>query len=118
MPDLIRIIDLEAWSHLGVSDEEREKAQRLLISLEISARPFVHAASADDIAWTVDYGEIAKRIRLVAAKRDRKLLETLIEEIATELFEMYPIRTMIVEIKKFVIPKAAYVSVQIERVRR
>jgi len=117
MPDLISIVDLEVWAYLVVPDAERAQAQRLLVSLEMTIDSFGHAAGTDNIAWTVDYSEIALHVQQVAGKKQRKLLETLSEEIATDLFKGFPIRSVVVEVKKFIMPDAQYVSVKIERAR-
>ncbi len=117
MPDVIRIVDLQVWAFIGVPDAERAQAQRLLVSVEMTIDSFSHAADTDDIAWTVHYGEVAQHIQQVTGKRHRKLLETLAEELAAELFKSFPIRTIALEIKKFILPEAAHVSVRIERAR-
>jgi dihydroneopterin aldolase len=115
MSDLIRIVDLEVFSHLGVGDEERREAQRLLVSAEMSVATFAHAAKTDDLSRTVNYFDVAQRIQLVAARRPRKLLETLAEELATELLKGYAMQKLTLEIKKFILPDTQYVSVKIER---
>jgi dihydroneopterin aldolase len=116
MSDLIRIVDLEVFSHLGVPDEERRETQRLLISLEMTVATFAHAAKTDDLSRTVNYHDVAHRVRYIAGKRPRKLLETLAEDIATEVLKNYPMQKLTLEIKKFILPETQYVSVKIERI--
>ena len=115
MSDLIRIVDLEALSHLGVTEDERREPQRLLISLEMSVASFAHAAKTDDLSRTVNYYDVAQRVRLIAGKRPRKLLETLAEEIAADVLKAYPMQHLTLEIKKFILPDTQYISVKIER---
>jgi 7,8-dihydroneopterin aldolase/epimerase/oxygenase len=115
MSDLIRIVDLEVFARIGVAEEERRDAQRLLISLELSVDSFAEAAKTDDLSRTVNYFNVAQRIRLAAAERPRKLLETLAEELAAQVLAAYPARKIALEIKKFILPDARYVSVKIER---
>ncbi len=115
MSDLIRIVDFEVHAHIGVTEEERRGAQRLLITLEMTVATFAHAAKTDDIARTVNYYDVAQRLALITAKRPRKLLETLAEEIATEVLKNYPMQKLALEIKKFILPGTQYVSVKIER---
>jgi dihydroneopterin aldolase len=115
MSDLIRIVDLEVHAHIGVTEEERRAPQRLLISLEMSVATFAHAAKTDELSRTVNYYDVAQRIRLVATKRPRKLLETLAEEIALEVLKNYSMQKLTLEIKKFILPDTQYVSVRIER---
>ena len=115
MSDLIRIVDFEVFAHIGVTEEERRAAQRLLITLEMTVATFAHAAKTDDISRTVNYYDVAQRLALITAKRPRKLLETLAEEIATEVLKNYPMQKLELEIKKFILPGTQYVSVKIER---
>ena len=115
MSDLIRVIDLEVWANIGVPEEERAHAQRLLVSLEMKVAGFAEAAASDDVSLTVNYHTVAQRVKAFAAERPCKLLETLAENIATDLLEAFPIKKLTLEIKKFILPDAQYVSVQIER---
>jgi dihydroneopterin aldolase len=115
MSDLIRIVDLEVFAYIGVPEAERREAQRLLISLELGCDSFSHAAGTDNLAWTIHYGDVAGQVKKLVAKRARKLLETLAEEIAFDLLKTFPIRKISIEIKKFILPDARYVSVKIER---
>jgi 7,8-dihydroneopterin aldolase/epimerase/oxygenase len=115
MSDLIRIVDFEVYAHIGVPEEERRNAQRLLITLEMTVATFAHAAKTDDLSRTVNYYDVAQRLALITAKRPRKLLETLAEEIATEVLKNYPMQKLTLEIKKFILPGTQYVSVKIER---
>jgi dihydroneopterin aldolase len=115
MPDLIRVVDLEVQARLGVPEKERARAQRLLVSLEIVVDSFAPAAATDDIARTVNYFDVAERIKTFAAARPRKLLETLAEEMAADLRKNFQIKKLTLEIKKFILSDARYVSVKIER---
>ena len=115
MSDLIRVVDLEVFAHIGVPDAERREPQRLLISLEISSDSFPHAAGTDNLAWTINYFDVVQHVKNLAAKRARKLLETLAEEMAFDLLKTFPIKKITLEIKKFILPDAQYVSVKIER---
>lgn len=117
-PDLIRIVDLAVYTYIGVPEEERRIPQKLLITLEFSGDQFSHAASTDNVSWTIDYAAVAEQIRNISGRRARKLLETLAEEIAFELMKLFPIRRMSLEIKKSVLPDAQFVSVKIERCRQ
>ena len=115
MPDLIRVVDLEVFAYIGVTDAERHAPQRLLISLEMSTDSLSHAAGTDNLAWTINYADVVQHVKNLTARRQRKLLETLAEEMAFDLLKMFPIKKITLEIKKFVLPDAQYVSVKIER---
>ena len=115
MSNSIRVVDLEVWAFIGVTKEERAHAQRLLVTIDMKVEGFAKAASKDDVSLTVNYYDVAQRIKAIAAHRPRKLLETLIEDTATDLLKTYPIQKLGLEIKKFILPDAAYVSVKSER---
>ena len=115
MSDLIRVIDLEVYARIGVPEAERIEPQRLLISLEMSVDSIARAAATDDLAGTINYAEVAERVKQVAAQRERKLIETLAEEIAFDLLKAFPMKKISLEIKKFILPDARHVSVKIER---
>jgi dihydroneopterin aldolase len=117
MPDLIRVNELQVMAHIGVPDEERRVPQRLLISMELSLDSFAHAVKTDNVGWTVHYGDVVERVKQVVAKRDRKLLETLAEDIAFEVLKGFQIRKITLEIQKFILPDAQSVSVKIERMQ-
>jgi dihydroneopterin aldolase len=115
MFDLIRIIDLEVFSRIGVPEEERREPQRLLVSLEMQVHSIAEAAKSDDIALTVDYYRVAERVKTLAGTGEWKLIETLAEELAADLLKEFQIGNLTLEIKKFILPDAQYVSVKIER---
>ena len=73
---------------------------------------------ADDIGSTVNYSAIARGVREVVDERRDKLIETLAENIAAALLKDFPIRRVRLELRKFVMPDAAYVSISLTRDRR
>jgi dihydroneopterin aldolase len=118
MSDLIRIVDLEVQAHIGVPDEERAQPQRLLISLDLTVDCIADAAALDDVAKTVNYYDVAQKVKALVAAKPRKLLETLAEEIASSLLTDSSIRHLTLEIKKFILPDTRHVSVRIERPKK
>jgi dihydroneopterin aldolase len=115
MSDIIRVIDLEVFVRIGVPEEERREPQRLLISLEMSVDSFSHAAGTDNLARTVNYFDVVQLVKKLLAEPPRKLLETLAEQLAASILGAFPIEKIAIEIKKFILPDAQYVSVKIER---
>jgi dihydroneopterin aldolase len=115
MSDLIRIVDLEVSSVIGVHPEERGKYQRLLVTLELRIKDIGPAAYTDNIKMAVDYAAVAEQVKATAALRTRHLLETLAEEIATELLKTFPLVSIRLEIKKFALPDAKHIAIIIER---
>ena len=114
MNDRILICDIETQCSIGVPDEERQTPQRLLISLELEG-DFTKASVEDNLMTTIDYHEVYLRVKEVCAERERKLIETLAEDIASSILTKFRVKCVTVEIKKFILPATAYVSVKIER---
>jgi len=112
----IEIADLEVKSKIGVPPEERLTFQHLLVSLRFQIRNSFRDLK-DEFASTIDYGAVAAETRRIAQDSELHLVETLVSEIADELVNRFPIRTLIVEVKKFVLPDARYVSVKTTRRR-
>ena len=107
----IHIEKLEILAQVGVPDEERATAQRLLVSAIIEPLMPFHALN-DDLAHTVDYDAAARRLVEVAAERPRKLIETLAVEMAKTLTTEFPARRAEIEVRKFILPNTEYVAVR------
>ena len=111
---IIAIEGLEVSAHVGVPDEERAVAQRLLLDLR-----FVAAIQPedfqDDLSLTVDYHAVSIRVAAIAAERPRKLIETLASEITDILMKEFSLRLVELTIRKFILPNAEWVSVSIRR---
>jgi dihydroneopterin aldolase len=115
MFDLIRIADLEIWSVIGVPEEEREHRQRLLVTLELRVKDIGPAAYNDNVKMTVDYAAVAEQVKLTAELRPRHLIETLGEEIVTDILKTFPVLGVKLEIRKYALPDADHVALIIER---
>lgn len=109
---LIRIEDLEVQFHVGVPDLERSKAQRLLFCVEMT-HDFAAAAKTDDLAGTIDYYAVSRRIIAMGKDRQWKLIETLASEVAEMILVEYKPASVSVEVKKMILPEARYVSVKV-----
>jgi len=110
----IIISDLEVFYRVGVSDEERANPQRLLITVEMT-RDFCTAASSDDLTKTIDYNAVTGRLLRFGQDRSWKLVEKLAAEVAEMVLHEFAPDTVSVEVKKFAIPRARYVAVQLTR---
>jgi len=116
MPDLILVEALELSSFIGVPDEERAAAQRLTVSLVLEPLHDFRALG-DSLANTVDYFAVCECVKALSLACPRRLIETLAEEIATELLAGFAIRAVEVEIHKFILPDTAFVGVRLRRER-
>jgi FolB domain-containing protein len=110
----ITIVDLEVFYHVGVPDEERAKPQRLLLTVEMDF-DFSAVARSDDIRDTIDYFTVSRRLLKFGEGRSWKLIEKLAAEIADMVLSEFKPESVTVEVKKFPIPQARYVSVSLPR---
>jgi len=108
----ISIVDLEVFSRVGVPDEERAQPQRLLLTVEMESS-FSKAAKSDDIADTVDYFAVSQRLLKFGDGRSWKLIEKLAADIADMILAEFKPKGVTVEVKKFPIGQAKYVSVSV-----
>jgi 7,8-dihydroneopterin aldolase/epimerase/oxygenase len=112
----ITIVDLEVFYRVGVTDEERSAPQRLLVTVDMSY-DISSAAVSDRIEKTINYQELATDLMKFGEERTWKLLEKLVSNVADMVMAKYQPQAVMVEIKKFPLPKARYVSVSLTRTR-
>ena len=115
--DKISIADLEVFYRVGVPDAERAQPQRLLLTVELES-DFTAAAKSDGIADTIDYYAVTQRLLKFGEGREWKLIEKLASDIADTVLKEFKPQSVFVEVKKFIIPQARHVSVQIKKVRQ
>jgi dihydroneopterin aldolase len=112
----ITIVDLEVAYSVGVTDEERAKPQRLLITVDMNL-DFSSASISDRIEKTINYQDVANELRKFGDGRNWKLLEKLVSNIADFILARYKPQSVLVEVKKFTIPQARYVAVTTTKAR-
>ncbi len=95
----IEITGLSLYTHHGVSDAEREVGQRLVIDLRLDLGE-TDATVTDDVADTVDYGDVCQLVALVAQQRSHRTLERLCSTIADRLLADYAIEAVWVKASK------------------
>ena len=112
--DEIRIIGLDFSTFIGVPDEERSTPQTLQADV-ILRLPMRCEDLADDLAGTIDYDAVARRLRRLALERPRKLIETLASEFADCALKEFGATKVWVEIRKRILPGVKHVAVVLER---
>jgi dihydroneopterin aldolase len=110
----ISIVDLEVFYRVGVPDAERAQPQRLLLTIEMET-DFSVAAKQDDLNATIDYFAVTQRLLKFGEGREWKLIEKLAADIADTILAEFKPQAVFVEVKKFIIPQARYVSVSLKR---
>jgi FolB domain-containing protein len=112
--DHIHIEQLEISARVGVPATERENPQRLTVNLTLwPARGLFDLK--DDIRRTVDYAAVCEETKKIAREQASRLVETLADRVAVHLLRVFTVRKITVEVRKFVLPDAAYVSVTVTR---
>jgi len=112
--DAITIEELEVHYRVGVPDAERAHPQRLLLTVVMEADT-AGAAAGDDLAKTIDYYAVSRRLRRWGDERSWKLIETVAADIAALVLSEFGARRVTVEVKKFILPETRYVAVRITR---
>src|SRR3989442_4710701 len=112
----ITIVDLEVTWRVGVSDEERAKPQRLLLTIDMDY-DFSSAAISDRVSKTIDYFAVAQHVTKFGDGRSWKLIEKLATDIADEVLSHFHPEAVTVEVKKFPLTQARHVSVSLTKAR-
>ncbi|HXM33064.1 MAG TPA: dihydroneopterin aldolase [Chthoniobacterales bacterium] len=116
MDDEIHIEQLEVFAHIGVPDDERAAPQRLTFSITIW--PMRDASELNDqIAKAVNYAAVCAATKKFVRDRRDRLIETLADALAKHLLEVFEIRRITIELRKFILPDVEFVSVTITRDR-
>jgi dihydroneopterin aldolase len=107
----IEIRDLEVRGKIGVPENERENSQRLLVSLRFQIETSFSTLN-DQLEKTIDYGLVASEVEKVVQTTGAHLIEKLVSEIGDTLMASFPMQRLEIELRKFILPNARYVSVK------
>jgi len=96
--DVISLKDIEVWTRIGVPDSERMKAQRLLVTVELSC-PLRDIGTSDDITKGIDYAAVtAAVVRL--GEHERKTIERFAEDAASLILKTFKPESVTVTVTK------------------
>ena len=112
--DEVHIEQLEVSARVGVPEQERANLQRLTVS--ISFWPYHQIRDvADNIDQTVNYSVVAEETKSFVRDQSVNLIETLADRLAAYLLKTFPIQKVTVELRKFPLQDAKYVSATVTR---
>jgi len=112
--DRIHIEELEISARIGVPEGERATPQRLTVT--ISFWPYRQTRDlADKIDKTINYSKVAEETRNFVRGQSVNLIETLADRLATHLMKAFPIQKITLEVRKFPLRDAKYVSATVTR---
>lgn len=115
--DAIVIRDLRVEALVGIHRRERHTLQTVSIDLEIGV-PGTAVFASDRVADTIDYEQVALRIRALAGSGHFRLVETFADRIAALLVNELRAPWVKVSVAKVgILANAKYVGVTIERRR-
>jgi dihydroneopterin aldolase len=113
--DSIVIRDLRIEVLIGIHRREQHMPQTVSIDLDIGL-PGEEVFASDRVADTIDYEQVALRIKALASSGHFRLVETLAERIARLLIDDFGARWVKVSAAKIaILPNAKFVGVSIER---
>ena len=116
--DTILIRDLRVDVLIGIHKRERHVAQVVSIDLDIGL-PGTTVFATDKVADTIDYEQVALRIKALAGTGHFKLVETFAERIAKLIIDDFKAPWVKVSAAKIgILPNAKFVGVAIERGKR
>ena len=114
LADRIHIEQLELSARIGVPEKERATPQRLTVS--ISFWPYQQTRDlADNIHKAVNYSAVAEETKSFVRDQSVNLIETLADLLAAHLLKTFPIQKVTVELRKFPLQDAKYVSATVTR---
>jgi len=116
--DKIFLRELKVETIIGIWEWERKIRQTVVIDLEMSA-DIAKAAATDDVADTLNYKSVAKRIQGFVADSSFQLVETLAEKIAEIIRDEFDVAWVRVAVHKpGAIRGSRDVGIEIERGER
>jgi dihydroneopterin aldolase len=99
MSDRIELRGLRVFGRHGVFEHERRDGQEFIVDVTLwhDAR---QAAASDELADTVDYGDLADRVVRVVGGTPRNLIETVAGELADEVMTLAGVEAAEVAVHK------------------
>ena len=116
--DIIYLHDLRIDTVIGVFDWERRVRQTVILDLEMAA-DIRRAAASDDLADTLNYKAVAKRLIEFVGHSEFQLVETLAERVAELVLEEFEVPWLRLRVnKQGAVRGARDVGIVIEREAR
>ena len=112
------IADLIFNTSIGIHDFEKEKKQQIKFNIEIDIDPMLKAAE-NDLESIINYEDVINQIKSITNKKHYNLLETLAEDIFTNLFLSKNIIKIKLRIEKpEIIKNTSSVGIEITKKRK
>lgn len=117
MADTLHIHGLSVRSRVGVYDWEQASPQEISVDLELKIDA-AKAAARDDVVDAIDYGRLVTAVQQLVQERTYRLLETVAEDIASLILEVFGTPQVLVRVTKRALPSIESAAVEIIRRKR
>ena len=97
--DIVFLHEMKVDTVIGIWEWERRIRQTVVIDVEMSA-DIAKAAASDDVADTLNYKSVAKRVQSFVSESSFKLVETLAERIAGIIRDEFDVAWVKVRVNK------------------
>ena len=111
----IELHGIEVFGYHGATEVEEREGQKFLFDVSLWSR---QEPEADDLEQTIDYRDVAARVREVSERQRVRLLETLATSVADALVEGFAVERVRVRVRKPHVqldPPVEYSAVTVER---
>lgn len=115
--DAITVRGLRVPTLIGVTADERDRKQVVVVDLEVEI-DLGKASRSDNLADTLDYSSLVAGVARVASEGSRSLLESLSEDIAAFVLGYEGVESVTVEVAKADVPVQENVGSVAVRMRR
>ena len=105
--------EISVIAHMGVTDKERVKKQKILVTVSI-VPDFQFNSLNDSIENTVNYSEVRGDIINIFSSNRFNLIETAAGKVASYIKSNYPVKSLAVIIKKFPYKDTKYVAFELK----
>jgi dihydroneopterin aldolase len=109
MPDKVLVEDVRFWGQHGLTKAEQVVGAWFSVDVELIV-DLRAAALSDDIACTIDYGQIMQRIVEIGTKNRVNLLERLAGLISEAMLHEFPTSGVRVRVRKLTPPLGGLVG--------
>ncbi|OPY56707.1 MAG: Dihydroneopterin aldolase [Pelotomaculum sp. PtaU1.Bin035] len=115
--DKIILEGMECYGYHGVSPQEQALGQRFTVDVELFL-DLSPAGKSDGPDHTVDYARVFDLVGKIVGGRPYKLIESVAEAIASEILRLFPVKEVMIRVKKPQAPlpgRFSWVAAEIRR---